>query len=201
MNFLKKKYRRTTDEKLIALIIKNNPSAFNELYNRYSKRILNYFYRMLNDEEKAQDFLQDIFLKIIKSSCKFDGKRKFSAWIFTIANNMCKNEYRRMTNFQKFQKKINIRQEIRKEINQDHQIQNFYFMRRLSECLSEISEQKRSTFLLRFQEGFSIKEIAEIMGCPVGTVKSRLFQIVKELSKKLSDSNLSFEDTNYSRLL
>jgi len=72
-------------------------AAFDELYNRYSKRLLVYFYRMLGrNEEKAQDFLQDFFLKLIEKPHLFSSKNRFSSWVFTVASNMCKNEYRRL---------------------------------------------------------------------------------------------------------
>jgi len=72
-------------------------SAFDELYHRYSQRLLLYFFRELGcDEQKAQDFLQDAFLKILEKPGLFDPERKFSTWIFTVAYNMCKNEYRRL---------------------------------------------------------------------------------------------------------
>src|SRR5690606_3276565 len=69
--------------------------AFNEIYNRYSKPLFLFFYRRLYQENnKAQDFLQDLFLKLIEKAATFDSSKKFSTWIYTIAYNMCKNEYR-----------------------------------------------------------------------------------------------------------
>ncbi len=73
-------------------------AAFDELYQRYSQRLLYYFYRMLGgDEDRAQDFLQDLFLKIIEKPNQFVSKQRFSNWIFTVTHNMCKNEYRRLS--------------------------------------------------------------------------------------------------------
>ncbi len=72
-------------------------AAFDELYERYSTRLLHYFYRMLGKEtEKAQDFLQDLLLKIVEKPHLFDTRQRFSTWVYTIASNMCKNEYRRL---------------------------------------------------------------------------------------------------------
>jgi len=73
-------------------------AAFDELYARYQKRLLYYFYRMLgNSNEKAGDFLQDIFMKIIERPNHFDASRRFRTWLFSVAHNMCKNEYRRLS--------------------------------------------------------------------------------------------------------
>ena len=72
-------YQQLADEKLIVAITNGDSSAFNELYKRYNERLLYYFYRMLwNDKEMAQDFLQDLFIKIIDKPHLFDVERKFS---------------------------------------------------------------------------------------------------------------------------
>ncbi len=65
------------------------------LYDRYSRRLLNYFHRMLwSDREKAQDFLQDLFTKLATRPQSYDAARPFQTWLFSVANNMCKNAYR-----------------------------------------------------------------------------------------------------------
>jgi len=71
--------------------------AFNLLYDRYNQILLHYFHKMLGgDRDKAQDFLQALFLKLIEQTGQFKQKFNFKSWVFTIAHNMCKNEYRRM---------------------------------------------------------------------------------------------------------
>ncbi len=84
-----------TDEELLKLSAEGQKTAFEEIYNRYSGRIYNYFLRMnRNDSAKAQDLTQDLFLKIIQNQADFDLTRSFKTWIFSMANNMCKNIYR-----------------------------------------------------------------------------------------------------------
>lgn len=167
-------------------------TAFDELYNRYSKRLLVYFYRMLGgNEEKAQDFLQDIFVKIIEKPHLFGSKNRFSSWVFTVANNMCKNEYRR----------LKVRNQVVNEKDLDffpHPGENNFLEKNLAGSefkevllkeLTKLDQLKQSTFLLRFQENLSIKEISEILECSEGTVKSRLFYTTKYLAKKLNAFN------------
>jgi len=73
-----------------------NEHALEEIYHRYASLLLKYFHRMLwREEEKAQDFLHDLFLKIIEQPHRFKTEAKFSTWIYSVANNMCKNEYRK----------------------------------------------------------------------------------------------------------
>ena len=73
MTIIKSKYNKLNDEQLMRLIHKKNIPAFNELYDRYANKLLNYFYRMLNgNKQKAQDFLQDLFTKIIEKPTVYD---------------------------------------------------------------------------------------------------------------------------------
>ena len=75
MALFKKNYSIKSDEELMSLLTKGGQSAFDELYKRYSKPLLNFFFRMLNnDREKAEDLLHDLFLKIIEKPESFDGK-------------------------------------------------------------------------------------------------------------------------------
>ena len=96
MGPIKKSIADLSDEALMSRIAKGNTAAFELLYDRYSNRMHAFFRRMLgNDSELANDFLQELFMKIIEKPKAFDVERRFSTWIYTVASNMCKNEYRR----------------------------------------------------------------------------------------------------------
>ncbi len=177
-------------------INKGNNKAFDELYNRYSGKMVNFFYgKLYQDQEKANDFLQDLFLKIIEKPELFNSEKKFITWIYTMANNMCKNEYRankvrgildsnidtnllmEMPTFKKFVDKYD----------------KDFFMKSLNIELDKLSPKHKQTFDLRHQEMLSINEISIIMDCSKGTVKSRLFYAIKILSKKLQMFNVDKE--------
>ena len=170
-------------------IKKGNNKAFDELYNRYSKKLLNFFYKKLyQDQEKANDFLQDLFLKIIEKTEMFDANKKFSTWIYKVAYNMCKNEYRtNITKGRNYNVKLDIN--LLKELPTFNMFVNKYdidfFINSLNTELDNLSEKHKQAFNLRHKETLSIKEIAAIMECSEGTVKSRLFYATKELSHKL----------------
>lgn len=176
-------YQQLADEKLIVAITNGDSAAFNELYKRYNERMLYYFYRMLwNDRELAQDFLQDLFFKIIDKPHMFDIERKFSTWIFSIAHNMCKNEYRNRV----------VRDIVEDGadtdcIAYDEEPANYasFQIEDIFNCLNEFDEMHRTAFLLKYREGLSIDEISAILELPVGTVKSRLFYTRKRIQKKL----------------
>jgi RNA polymerase sigma-70 factor (ECF subfamily) len=176
-------YQNFADERLIFAITNGDSTAFNELYNRYNERLLYYFYRMLgNDKELAQDFLQDLFLKIIDTSHLFDVERKFSTWIFSIAHNMCKNEYRKRVN-----RDIIVECADTDSIPYDEETTNnlSFQIEDVFSCLNEFDEMHRTAFLLKYREGLSIDEISSILELPVGTIKSRLFYTRKKIQKKL----------------
>lgn len=174
-----------TDEELMLLVRKGDQEALALLYDRYSVSMVNFFYRMLNkDLQKAQDFTHDLFVRIIENPFSFDTDRKFDTWIFSIAYNLCKNEYRKLT----------VRENYSESLNSGigdivtHPEESFdmkAFEARLNEVLSVMGEKLASVFLLRYQQGHSLSEIAEITGIPEGTVKSRLFNATKTLAESL----------------
>lgn len=178
-------YKKLSDEKLLFALNNGEPEVFNELYKRYSDRILYYFYRMLgNDKELAQDFLQDLFFKIIDKPHLFDAERKFSTWIFSIAHNMCKNEYRSRVVRNIVEKVADI-----ESLQQEEETTNYstIHIEAIFSCLSEFDEMHRTAFLLKYREGLSIDEISTILELPAGTVKSRLFYTRKKIQKKLQN--------------
>lgn len=197
MNLIKKRFKQFSDEQLMPGIQEGNSGSFEELYNRYSKRLLVYFYRMLGEEEKAQDFLQDIFLKIIECPHLFDPDKTFSKWIFSIAANMCKNEYRYLEVRKNAQNgKLN-HTELKIEPEMGTELDNAQFKTQLTREIQELDADQRNTFLLRFQENFSIKEISQILKCSEGTVKSRLHYITRKLAIKLKDFDPLKEEESY----
>ncbi len=175
-------------------IQQKNTSAFNELYARYSQKLLLYFYRALRgDQDKAQDFLQDIFLKIVEKPELFDSHRSFSTWIFTVAYNVCKNEYRRLGVREIIQSNANM-DEVSANFDTEHhpteqKLDQIIFQKALFDELEKLDDGHRSAFLLRYQQNLSVKEIGEILGCSEGTIKSRLYYTTKKLALKLKAFN------------
>lgn len=185
MSLFRKNYSKLTDEELMSLLTKGGQSALDELYLRYSKPLLNFFFRMLNgDREKAEDLLHDLFLKIIEKPESFDGNKKFNTWFYTLASNMIKNEYRsRQVRYQHATETINLAGEY--ELNSES-LDRQFFDTRLKAELEKLDPDSKTMFNLRFVEEMSVKQIAEIMNCPEGTIKSRLFYLTRQLAGKLA---------------
>lgn len=159
--------------------------AFDELYERYAQQMLNFFYRMLNrDREKAEDMLHDLFLKIIERPQSFDDTRSFRAWFYTLSGNMVRNEYRSMQ-VRNEHKEYSLLMNDEPLGENGEQTDQKTFERKLASELKKLDPEAQLLIRLRFSEEMSVKQIAEIIDCPEGTVKSRLFYLTKQLGKRL----------------
>jgi RNA polymerase sigma-70 factor (ECF subfamily) len=188
MRLFQKEYHSMTDEQLVIALAGGDKRAFDLLYERYAKALLFYFSRMLwNDREKAEDFLHDLFTKIIHRPELFDTTRSFKTWIYSVANNMCKNEYKkkevRKTSVQPIPDYALISNSGQTEQEVDKQLLEEAF----GKALVNIDEKHKEVFEMRHFDGFSIKEIATTLDINEGTVKSRLFYATKQLAKLLVD--------------
>lgn len=167
------------------LIVAGDQAAFGELYHRYKGRMFYYFYRMLgNSTEQANDFLQELFMKLIEKPESFNPKFSFTTWLYSVANNMCKNEYRRREIRLEFQAEEVHADQLDYPV--DTSIEPEQLIEKIFETLDLLGEEHRSAFLLKYREGFSVKDIAEILDLPEGTVKSRLHYARKTLAEKLN---------------
>jgi RNA polymerase sigma-70 factor (ECF subfamily) len=174
----------------MALIVKGKEKAFNELYERYSKKLFLFFYQKLNrNNDRAEDLLQDLFLKIINKAETFNRSKKFSSWVYSIAFNMCKNEYRNQVhnNLERLTDD-NIIEQIT-HLDSIEKEDYLLFKRYLNMALEKLDEKHSLTFSLKYLSNLSIQEISEVMECPEGTVKSRLFYASKKLSATLKRFN------------
>lgn len=191
MRLVKPQYKTQSDEALMRSMSNGDKRAFDELYERYSGPLLGYFMRMLwRDREKAEDFVHDLFAKIVRKPEYFDMERSFKTWIYSVANNMCKNEYKK--------------QEVRKgmsngldrhfslsdtSVNVMGEVQDAFFREAFEKGMQTLDEKHREAFTLRHVEGLSVKEVAEILEINEGTVKSRVFYAIKYLAEELKMFN------------
>lgn len=192
---MRKNYQEISDEQLMVLLGEKDQRAFRELYQRYSKRMLNFFYKMLwQDRLKAEDFMQELFTKLIHKPHLYDEKRAFKTWIYSIANNMCKNEYRK----QEIRKGTNLQIEydvVGESGEQAIKSMDYKnFNQKIDFVLAKIDTNKKETFELRYRQEMSIKEISEIMECSEGTVKSRIFYTLKILNSELKEFETMLKD-------
>lgn len=185
LNFFKKNYREMPDEVLMQAVAQHRERAFAELYDRYSRQMHRYFYRMLwRDAARADDFTQELFLKIIEKPHLYDPTRSFRTWLYALATNMCKNEYRR-----KKPADVEPPEPVMAETpgaRLPEVLDQEFFETSLRTAIDTLSEAHRQCFVLRYQEELSVAEIAAVLHCPEGTVKSRLHYALQKISERLT---------------
>jgi len=175
--------RELDDSEVVARFLAGDKRAFTELVDRYHVRLLNFIYRTIGDRDRAEDLVQETFIRVYRHLHRFDQSKKFSTWAYTIASNLAKNELRNRS-----RNPLVLFQTIKKNWEADHRPlewedntyrpDDLYRKRHLKELIdqavSQLPEHHRVVFVLREMEGKTYEEIAEITGVNLGTVKSRL---------------------------
>jgi RNA polymerase sigma factor, sigma-70 family len=183
-------YKQDTDEELMRWVSRSNTKAFEELYTRYARRMQGFFIRMLGyDIAKAEDFTQELFLKVYESRGAYEEGRTFSSWAFSMAYNLCKNEYRHRDIVESHEQELNYNSDATEEPAFEQMYDRAVFENQLSISLSKLSGDQLAAFTLRYNEELSVQEIARVLDCPEGTVKSRLHYALRSLSQSLSMYN------------
>jgi RNA polymerase sigma-70 factor (ECF subfamily) len=182
--FYKKDFKSSSDEELISGIVSGKEDAFNELYERYSTKMFHYFLRRLNNEQMlAEDFLQELFLKLIHEGNKFNRSQKFSVWFYAVATNMCRNHWRNNSNRERLLEGFSNWMYHEPNINEKLNHKNFY--KDFEKEIVNLKIEDKELIILRFEHEMPLKEIAEVLKIPEGTVKSRLFYLLKKLGQQL----------------
>jgi RNA polymerase sigma-70 factor (ECF subfamily) len=178
-----------SDELLFQRYQAGEEEAFRMIVDRYEPSIKGFLHKRLKDDERVQDLTQDTFLRVHRARDRYDASRKFSTWIYTIASNLLKNEYRnrsrrRETNFTDLRKDSTVSQPTQSravEFEGDGpDPERSAYQRELREAIHDaierMDEHHRVPFVMREVEDRTYEEISEAIGVPVGTVKSRLFR-------------------------
>lgn len=163
-------FREVEDRDLISRARKGNVEAYNLLVSRWEKRVFNYLYRLVGNREDAMDLSQDVFLKAYQALAKLEDPGKFSGWLFRIAHNEAYSLLRK-----------NRLDDA--ELTYDPSTANLgggrmYPMElslTVQSALARLTPEQREAVLLKVFEGFKFEEMAEVLGIPISTVKSRLY--------------------------
>ncbi len=178
-----------TDEQLFRRYQEGDEDAFRIIVERYESSIKGFLHKRLKDEERVQDLTQDTFLRVHRARDRYDASRKFSTWIYTIASNLLKNEYRnrsrrRETTFTDLRRDGGSQQSAAQrpvEFEADQpDPEKLAYQGELREAIlaaiQRMDEHHRIPFVMREVEDRTYEEISDAIGVPVGTVKSRLFR-------------------------
>lgn len=180
-----------TDAELMELVKQGDYSAFDEIYNRYHKRIRNFLFSLTWDQDIAEDCLQEVFLGLFRVRDRFELRGKFSTYIFQIAKNRYLSHCRRRKRHpdeasldnegsKAFE---NLRASERVE-PEAHLIED-YRRWKIRQAIESLPEKQKLVFVMSHLEGMKYDEISEILGVPLGTIKSRMSAAVRTLREKI----------------
>lgn len=190
-----------TDEELMLQVRRGDRAAFNSLMVRYERPVLNIVYRYLQDYDAAQDLMQETFLRAYKARERYEVKAKFSTWLFQIAVNLCLNERRSRSYRSHDSIEAMAGQTVPRELKDTRTLDPAAQSRRaelaalVRAAVAALPAEERAMVILAKWEEKSYEEIAEIMGCSVDAVKSRLYRARKTLREQLKDHVKEHERT------
>jgi RNA polymerase sigma factor (sigma-70 family) len=176
-----------SDEELVNACIQGDRDCFRLLYRRHHQRVRQILYQLC-DPPTIDDLVQEVFLRAWKGLPKFRRDAQFSTWLYRIAWNVCADRRqaiaRDRTRLQTIKDRSN-------EYHEDPDVMQLYYREAIGNGLAHLSEDRRSVLVLHDLQEIPQKEVAEILGIPVGTVKSRLFYARAAMRKFLERSGIS----------
>lgn len=186
------------DRDLVGRCLRNDQRAYRALLAKYERAVYALVRRMVPDPEDARDLAQEAFVRAFKNLEQYDPERKFSSWLFRIANNLCIDHYRR----RKLETVPLVRQHAGEEeetwdlpdaaANPAETFSDQERGRRLLAAVQALPPGYRMVILLRHQEDLAYEEIAETLGLPLGTVKARIHRAHRLLKEKLQRQGLDW---------
>ena len=179
-------FREVEDRDLIAKARRGDVEAYNLLVSRWERRVFNYLLRLVGQREDAMDLSQDVFLKAYQNLPKLDDESKFSSWLFRIAHNEAFSLLRRR------RPEGELTREPRTPDGAGRLLP-IELSLAVESALGRLSSDQREAVLLKVYQGFKFDEMAEILDCPVSTVKSRLYTALELLKISLSPALLRGE--------
>ena len=184
-----------TDEELVARSISGDSDSFNELVLRWERPIYALAYRTIGREEDARDVCQETFLRAFRALPGFRGQAKFSSWLYRITLNLCRDWIRRERRTPVVQAPEgvdvielageDVPSETIEELVSRHEVG-----RAVAKAMAQLPEEQRTAIILKEYHGLTFQEIADLLDCPLSTVKTRLYQGLTVLRKQLRDAGV-----------
>lgn len=188
---------RQTDEELMLRYKDGDKDAFEMLYRRYEKPLLDFIYRMVIDSSIAESLCQETFYRVVKSKKKYKATAQFKTWLFQIASNLCRDRLRRM----KHRSHLSLNSPVMAQNNGDIKLQDLIsdpspgivenvesgeLETLIKAAIASLPEKEHLVVVLKEYQGMQYSEIAEILNCPIGTLKSHTYRAHQKLNKILS---------------
>jgi len=185
-----------TDEELVARSVAGDTDSFNQLIIRWERPIYALAYRQIGREDEARDVCQEAFLRAFRALPGFKGQAKFSSWLYRITLNLCRDWMRRQRRapFVQVPEGVDVSDLAAAAAGPSESIEDVIgrkdLGRHVAKAMQTLPDEQRSTILLKEYHGLTFQEIAELQGCPLSTVKTRLYQGLTVLRRELERSGV-----------
>lgn len=186
--------RALSDEELMEQLQAGVVAAIDILVDRYSERLSHYLYGFVGDEQKVDDLLQETFIRVFRNRHSYARIAKFSTWLYTIAGNLARTEYRKNKRDPTTSIYRTTRDDEEYELqlpdgqrHPDRMADQPIYRDAIQKALQQLDEPFREAVILRDKQQFSYQEIAEITDAPIGTVKSRIHRGREQLQELLDE--------------
>ena len=190
-----------TDEELVARSRTGDAESFNQLISRWERPIYALAYRVIGREEDARDVTQETFLRAFRGLAAFKGQAKFSSWLYRIALNLCRDWIRRKKRspIATLPEDVEL-EDLASDAGPTETVEDLVSRRELSElveaAMARLPEEQRTAIILKEYHGMTFQEIADLQGCPLSTVKTRLYQGLSVLRRELGAANIMTRPTS-----
>ena len=184
-----------SDEELVSRSIGGDADSFNQLVLRWERPIYALAYRVIGREEDARDVCQETFLRAFRALGGFRGQAKFSSWLYRIALNLCRDWVRRQrrTPVVPLPEDVDVI-ELAASREPTEPIEDLVARRDLTraveKAMARLPEEQRTAIILKEYHGLTFQEIADLVGCPLSTVKTRLYQGLTVLRRELDQKEV-----------
>jgi RNA polymerase sigma-70 factor (ECF subfamily) len=179
-----------TDEELVARSIRGDADSFNQLILRWERPIYALAYRTIGREEDARDVCQETFLRAFRALPAFRGQAKFSSWLYRIALNLCHDWLRKERRTPVVQAPEDVElEQLAGAAGPSESVEDLVARRNLGRiverAVAQLPEEQRTAIILKEYHGLTFQEIADLVGCPLSTVKTRVYQGLLVLRREL----------------
>lgn len=184
---------RDEDYEIVLRVQAGDKAAFNLLVEKYHRRVSRLLIRLLKNQEDIEDVVQETFIKAYRAIGNFRGESAFYTWIYRIAINTAKNllltQKRKPSQALEYENEEGETFEDNSALSNIDTPESLYLTRQVAETVNKammaLPSDLRDAIVMREIDGLSYEEIAEAMGCPIGTVRSRIFRAREAISQKI----------------
>src|SRR6188508_1174532 len=176
----------STDEELVARSRGGDLDSFNQLVLRWERPIYALAYRVIGREEDARDVAQETFLRAFRALSGFKGQAKFSSWLYRITLNLCRDWIRRERRAPVAIDLIELASEAEPAESIEDLVARRELGRAVARAMAMLPEEQRTAIVLKEYHGLTFQEIADLLECPLSTVKTRLYQGLTVLRRELA---------------